>query len=118
MAESDPFRWWRFPGSAGASFPVKRSEFDAALEGTPVEALREVVLRNDNDRSPPDFFRAVGISMPAKLDSADWLPLAEVTWWGQDQQPQLLADWSSPGFVDTVSTEPGELQSRSWPGSS
>jgi hypothetical protein len=67
--------------------------FDAALEETPVRALREVVLHPNRDRSPKEFFWAVGIKLPSRLDEdSDWLPLATATWRGLDQQPQFVAD--------------------------
>jgi hypothetical protein len=81
------------PKGQEGQLPIKRSTFDAALEVTPVLALREVVLRPEGDRSPSDFFWAVGIKQPTILtDDSDWLPPATAVWAGLDQEPQLVAD--------------------------
>jgi hypothetical protein len=89
------YRWWRYPSSRGASFAVKRSELDAALDLTPARSLREVVLATHAYRDPDKFFWSVGVPMPAGTSDAGFRPLSRATWAGLDGRPApMTADVS------------------------
>ena len=89
------YRWWRSPSPRGASFAVKRSEFDAALKLTPVRALREVHLAGRSYGEPDEFFRKVGVPLPPVVADAGFRALAVAVWAGADGRPApLTADVS------------------------
>jgi hypothetical protein len=90
VSEDEAFRWWRYPRPRGASYPIKRTEFDRALLVTPVQALRQVVLSTDSKRTAQDFLPYCGLPLPKDI-RPDWMPLATTHWFGVEQLPSLCA---------------------------
>jgi hypothetical protein len=86
----DEFRWWRYRGRH--SYPMKRSEFEAALDAIPLAHLRQVVLADEPETTPTDYFHAVGMPAPKGLSDDGFRPLASATWFGVDIRPSQVGD--------------------------
>jgi hypothetical protein len=80
------YRWWRYIGSRGASFPVKKSEFDAVLDAMSVTSLHSVALATSSadDVEAADYFRSVGIPRPARVRGGAFRALGSGSWRGLD----------------------------------
>jgi hypothetical protein len=80
------YRWWRYMSSRGASFPVKKSEFDAVLASLPVTSLHSVALATGSakDVDPAEFFRSFAIPRPRGVGDGAFRALATGRWTGVD----------------------------------
>lgn len=102
MSDALQYAWFRH--ATGRSYPIKRSELDAALVATPLTRLANVTLSDFNaDAAPSEYFKARDLAVPHDLPGGPFRGLADATWWGLShnapgEQPAYLPA-SSVGWL-------------------